>query len=73
MAAIVDVRTATPLTWTEGDNASKHDVYFGIDAAAVAAADAADTTGIYRGRLEHDRLHAGGRPRMGPQVLLAGR
>ena len=49
--SIVDVRTATPLTWTKGDSASKHDVYFGIDAAAVAAADASDTTGIYRGRL----------------------
>ena len=49
--SIMDVRMVTSLTWTEGDNASKHDVYFGIDAAAVAAADAADTTGVYRGRL----------------------
>jgi len=49
--SIADIRTATPLTWTEGDSASKHDVYFGTDAAAVADANAADTTGVYRGRL----------------------
>ena len=71
--SIVDIRMATPLTWTDGDNASKHDVYFGTDAAAVAAADCPDTTGIYRGRLECDQLHPGGRPRVGTEVLLAGR
>jgi hypothetical protein len=49
--SLVDVRTATPLAWSAGDSAAKHDVYFGIDQAAVAAADAADTTGVYRGRL----------------------
>jgi hypothetical protein len=49
--AIADIRTVTPLTWTKGDNASKHDVYFGTDPAAVADANAADTTGIYRGRI----------------------
>ena len=49
--AIVDIRTATPLTWTKGDNASKHEVYFGTDAAAVAAANTSDKTGIYRGRI----------------------
>ncbi len=49
--ALVDIRTATPLTWTPGNNASKYDVYFGIDRAAVAAGTAADTTGVYRGRL----------------------
>ncbi len=46
-----DVRTATPLTWSKGDSAAQHDVYFGTDPAAVAAATAADTTGVYRGRL----------------------
>jgi len=44
------VRDATPLSWSPGDNASQHDVYFGIDRDAVADADASDTTGIYRGR-----------------------
>jgi hypothetical protein len=48
---LVDIRTATPLTWTEGDKASQHDVYFGADANTVAAAQATDTTGVYRGRL----------------------
>jgi len=49
--AVADVRTASPLTWMRGDNASQHDVYFGTDEVAVAAADASDTSGIYRGRL----------------------
>jgi len=44
------VRDVTPLSWSPGDNASQHDVYFGIDRDAVGQADATDTTGIYRGR-----------------------
>ncbi len=48
---LADIRTATPLTWTKGDKASKHDVYFGLDAAAVTAANTSDTTGIYRSRI----------------------
>jgi hypothetical protein len=48
--SIADIRTATALTWTKGDEASEHAVYFGTDEAAVAAADASDTTGIYRDR-----------------------
>jgi hypothetical protein len=48
--AIVDVLSATPLTWSPGDQATQHDVYLGSDAAAVAAADTSDTSGIYRGR-----------------------
>jgi len=44
------IRDATPLSWSPGDNASQHDVYFGTDRDAVADADASDTTGIYRGR-----------------------
>ncbi len=48
--AVVDVRTATPLTWSAGDSAAKHAVYLGTDAAAVAAAGSADTTGIYQGQ-----------------------
>jgi len=46
----VYIREATPLSWSPGDNASGHDVYFGTDKDAVADADASDTTGIYRGR-----------------------
>ncbi|MBA7525291.1 hypothetical protein ES705_17442 [subsurface metagenome] len=44
------IRDATPLSWSPGDNASQHDVYFGIDRGSVADADESDTTGIYRGR-----------------------
>jgi hypothetical protein len=48
--SIVYIREATPLSWSPGDNASQHDVYFGTDRDAVVDADASDTTGIYRGR-----------------------
>jgi len=44
------IRDATPLSWSPGDNASQHDVYFGTDRDAVADADTSDATGIYRGR-----------------------
>jgi len=44
------IKEATPLSWSAGDNASGHDVYFGTDRDAVVDADASDTTGIYRGR-----------------------
>ena len=44
------IRDATPLSWSPGDNASQHDIYFGTDRDAVSDADASDTTGIYRGR-----------------------
>jgi hypothetical protein len=49
--SLADIRTATPLTWTKGDSASKHDVYFGTDEAAVMDANTSDTTGVYRGRI----------------------
>ncbi len=39
-----------PLTWSAGEMAAEHDVYFGTDEAAVENADASDTTGVYRGR-----------------------
>jgi hypothetical protein len=49
--ATVDVgRARQPLTWSPGDNAAQHDVYFGTDKDAVRNADASDATGIYRGR-----------------------
>ncbi len=44
-----DVRQTATLRWVPGDKAAKHDVYFGTDQAAVAAATTA-TAGIYRGR-----------------------
>ncbi len=44
------IRDATPLSWSPGDNASQHDIYFGTDRDAVADADESDTTGIYQGR-----------------------
>ena len=45
-----DIDIALPLSWSPGDNASQHDVYFDINKDAVKQADTSDTTGIYRGR-----------------------
>ncbi|MEA3226402.1 MAG: hypothetical protein U9Q07_10675, partial [Planctomycetota bacterium] len=44
-----DIDNATPLSWSAGDDASSHEVYFGADADAVKNADSSNTTGIYRG------------------------
>ncbi len=44
-----DVKDTPVLSWTKGDTADKHDVYFGTDQAAVEGATAA-TAGIYRGQ-----------------------
>ena len=44
-----DIENATPLTWSPGDMASQHDVYFGTDKDAVKDADTS-TADIYRGR-----------------------
>ena len=49
-SSLVTLIEATPLSWSPGEGASEHDVYFGTDRDAVAGADASDTTGIYRGR-----------------------
>jgi hypothetical protein len=49
-ASTLYIREATPLSWSPGDSASGHDVYFGTDRDAVVDADTSDTTGIYRGR-----------------------
>jgi hypothetical protein len=46
---VVDVRSTEPLSWSPGDGAAQHDVYFGTDEAAVVAATP-DTAGIYKGR-----------------------
>jgi hypothetical protein len=48
--SMVDIKDAMPLSWSPGDNASQHDVYFGTDKDAVADADQTDATGIYRVR-----------------------
>jgi hypothetical protein len=48
--ATTDIEKATPLTWSPGDKAAKHDVYLGTNQVAVESADRSDTTGIYRGR-----------------------
>jgi hypothetical protein len=44
------IEARKPLSWSAGDEAAEHDVYFGADKAAVSNADASDTTGIYQGR-----------------------
>jgi len=38
------------VSWSAGDGATQHDVYFGTNQAAVTNATASDTTGVYRGR-----------------------
>jgi hypothetical protein len=48
---IVDFQFDAPLTWSAGDGAVQHDLYFGTDKAAVAAATTA-TADIYKGRLD---------------------
>jgi hypothetical protein len=44
-----DVERASTLSWLPGTGVAQHAVYFGTDKAAVADANAADATGIYRG------------------------
>ncbi|HUV64726.1 MAG TPA: LamG domain-containing protein, partial [Sedimentisphaerales bacterium] len=48
--ALTPINQATPLSWSPGEKASQHDVYFGADRDAVVNTDTSDTTGIYRGR-----------------------
>jgi hypothetical protein len=50
MGRVLQVGTVSLVSWKPGDGAAEHDVYFGTDAEAVEAADASDTTGVYRGR-----------------------
>ena len=49
--SVTGINVASALSWSAGEGASQHDVYFGTDRAAVADADAADTSGLYKGRL----------------------
>jgi hypothetical protein len=44
-----DIQVALPLSWSAGEKASQHDVYFGTDADDVDNANK-DTPDIYRGR-----------------------
>ena len=52
--SLLDVEHLAPLSWSAGEQAAEHDVYFGTDKDAVTLADASDTTGIYRGRQSLD-------------------
>jgi hypothetical protein len=45
-----NIDDVTSVSWSAGDNAAQHDIYFGTDKDAVAGADASDTSGVYRGR-----------------------
>jgi len=47
--SLPDIEKTVPLSWTRGDKASQHDVYFGTDKDAVANADTS-TAVVYRGR-----------------------
>jgi len=49
-ASTPNIDDIVPLSWSAGDSAVSHDVYFGSDKVAVTDAGASDTTGIYRGR-----------------------
>lgn len=49
-SAVAPINLANSLTWSAGEGSSQHDVYFGTNQAAVADADASDTTGVYKGR-----------------------
>ncbi len=47
--SISDVVRAASVSWSPGDSASQHAVYFGTDRDAVAGADTSDTTGVFKG------------------------
>ena len=47
---LVSIWEASTVRWQAGDMATEHDVYFGTDPNAVRDANAADTSGVYRGR-----------------------
>ena len=47
---IVGIAEATSLSWTAGQTAARHDLFFGNNLEDVNAADISDETGIYRGR-----------------------
>jgi hypothetical protein len=47
IGAIVDIRDTSSLSWSKGDTAVSHDVYFGSDRDAVASAD--NSAGEFQG------------------------
>ena len=47
---VTDIEKITPLSWSAGENATQHEVYFSTDEFNVNIADTSDTTGVYRGR-----------------------
>jgi hypothetical protein len=47
---ILGIADATSLSWTAGQTAARHDLYFGDNFEDVNAADTTDATGIYQGR-----------------------
>ncbi|MCP4257878.1 MAG: LamG domain-containing protein [Planctomycetes bacterium] len=49
-ASTPNIDDIVPLSWSPGDSAASHDVYFGADKTVVTDAGPSDTTGIYRGR-----------------------
>jgi len=48
--ATVQLVEATAISFSPGDRAVRHDVYFGADEEAVINADTSDTSDIYKGR-----------------------
>jgi len=50
VGSTLDIEHLSLISWSPGDNAAQHDIYFGTDENAVENADASDTTDIYRGR-----------------------
>jgi len=49
----VPLPDATPITWSPGEGAREHDVYFGTDLETVTTADTS-SVGVYRGRQDLD-------------------
>jgi hypothetical protein len=56
--SLLNLRDAGSFSWSPGDNASEHDVYFGTDRNAVADANQTDATGVYRGRQGNTSFNA---------------
>jgi len=48
--SVPNLRDVESLSWSAGETASEHDVYFGSDENAVDNADTSDATNVYRGR-----------------------
>ena len=58
--AVLDIEHLAPLlTWSPGDGAVQHDVYFGTDQTVVVDANTSDATDIYRGRQDDNSYDPG--------------